>query len=98
MVEEVSAVVVAAALVEEEVVADPAVDAVVLAVAADMVGLVKAVPAAEAPEDARVASGNIFARRRFADSASTKWISSITRRPTCCSSLCRSAANFCLAG
>ena len=41
------------------------------------------------------ASVNISARRKFASSASRRWISSTTSAPTFCRSSCRSAARFC---
>jgi hypothetical protein len=64
------------------------------AVEADMDVRVRADLAAEVPVDARAASVSISARRKFAGSAWIKWISLITRRPTCCSSLCRNAESF----
>lgn len=77
-----------------------AVDAeVTAAVAAEVMDvLAKADLAAVALVAAKAASGNISARRKFADSAWIKWILLITRRPTCCSNLCRNAASFCPGG
>ena len=43
------------------------------------------------------ASASISARRKFADSASSAWTSSITRKPRCFSLSFRSGARFCRA-
>ena len=59
-----------------------------------------AVPEAQvADRVARVAaaSASISARRKFADSASSAWTSSITRKPRCCSPSSRNGARFCRA-
>jgi hypothetical protein len=89
--------------------ADHTEEAVRTAVAAQAEAVVRTVLAAKAAEaraadpvalvdraeDRAAASASIFARRKSAASAWSAWISSITRKPKCCSRSCRSAERFC---
>lgn len=59
---------------------------------------VAAALAVAVPEDrTNAASAAMSGRKKFAGSASTASITSITRKPTCCSRSCRSAEKFCRA-
>ena len=97
MADEVSAAVEVRAVVVGEVA--PAVAAADTAEAAVATGVrVRVADPAAGLVDARGASVNISARRKFAASAWIKWISSTTKRQRCCSNSCRSAASYCLGG